>query len=77
MNQNISIILLVFLILIIIFHSRKETFGGSTGGALIQLVAKDPQDSYLIGGPRPYAPWNYGYYYYPFYSYYPYGFDFL
>ena len=42
---------------------------------ILQLVAKDPQDSYLIGGPRPYAPWSYNYYYYPFFSYYPYGFD--
>lgn len=75
MNQNYGVILLIFLILVIIFYSRSESFGGSTGGALMQLVAKDPQDSYLIGGPRPYSPWAYNYYYYPFFSYFPYGFD--
>lgn len=74
MNQNIGIILLIIVILCVVFYSRKESFG-STGGALMQLVAKDPQDSYLIGGPRPYAPWSYNYYYYPFFSHYPYGFD--
>lgn len=78
MNQNFSIILLVVLVFIVLFYKRRESFGASTGGALIQLVAKDAQDSYLIGGPRPYTPYPYYYYnYYPFFSYYPYGFDFL
>ena len=71
MNQNYGVILLIFLILFIIFYTRYEPFGGGAGGALIQLVAKDPQDAYLIGGSRPYAPWTYNYYYYPFFSYFP------
>jgi len=75
MNENIGVILLVFVILIVIFYSRSESFGGGGGGALIQLVAKGPEDSYLIGGPRPYSPWVYDYSYYPFFSYFPYGYD--
>lgn len=42
--------------------SIKETFGSSTGGALIQLMAKDQQDEYLSVG-------NYPGYYYPYFPF--------
>ena len=64
----IAVILTALVILGIFFIvTKKENFGSSSGGALIQLVAKDVQDSYLIGGPRPYYP--YPPYYYPDYPY--------
>lgn len=77
MNSTIKVILaiLVIGIFLYLFFSivDKETFKNtredysSQGGALVQLMAKDPQDSYLITGARPYYPY---YPYYPFFSYY-------
>lgn len=70
--ETAIIVLMVFIILAIAIYymTKKETFS-SQGGALIQLMAKDPQDSYLITGSRPYYP--YFPYYYPYHLYpYPY-----
>ena len=73
----IAIIILIALVILGIFYiTRKETFGSQSGGALIQLAAKDIQDSYLIGRPRPYYS-SFSSYYYPysysfFYPDYPY-----
>jgi len=66
MDQNIIIILFTILmfVLILMYSKRKENYNM---GALIQLVAKDPQDSYLTGD-----AWKY----YPPYGY-PYGYGFV
>lgn len=69
----ILVITLIALAILLILYSMsmKEKFA-SDGGALIQLVAKDAQDSYLTGSPRNYIPYYsyyYPYYYYPDYPY--------
>ena len=68
----IIIILIILAIIAILYLTRiKEHYNM---GALIQLTAKDPQDSYLTGDawkhyPRP-ALWyaNYPDTYYPYYN---------
>jgi hypothetical protein len=54
-------LLIVFLILLIVYLTSihvEEGFGASTGGALIQLYAKGPQDSYLTDNSWGYEmPW--------------------
>lgn len=58
-------ILIIAFVLIVILKNKIETF---SGGALTQLVAKGPQDRYMISNSDKYLWW----YYYPFYhSYYP------
>lgn len=50
--ENIIIIfaVLIFAVIIMTYTSTKEGMG-SSGGALIQLAAKGPQDWYLTGDP--------------------------
>ena len=48
MQSNHTIIIILVIIIIIYFMcDTKEKF--SSGGALIQLIARDPQDSHQIG----------------------------
>jgi len=76
----INILLVIFVILVIWIMScvqtcpekLMETFGSSTGGALIQLMAKDQQDDYLsVGsyGNYGYSNYNYPGYYYPYFPF--------
>ena len=66
-----NIVIIVMIIVLILYNAEKEHYGE---GALIQLVAKDPQDTYLTGDafkymyyPTLYDPY-YGYVYgYPFF----------
>lgn len=70
-----SAIILIIIVIVLLFLSAcmetcpdklKETFGSSTGGALIQLMAKDQQDNYLTGSGNDYP--GYYYPYFPFRS---------
>ena len=60
MDQNIIIIIFTVLmfVLILMYKKRQENYNM---GALIQLVAKDPQDSYLTGDAWKYYPYSYGF----------------
>ena len=63
MLPNIIIVLLVVLLILYLYKTDKEHYGE---GALIQLMAKGPQDTYLTGD-----AWQHMYYPYfdPYYSY--------
>lgn len=64
------IIIIVILCVIMLFLNKNENY---TDAVLQQLVAKDPQDTYLTGDAHVYPYYN-PYYYYPDYypNYYPY-----
>jgi len=64
----IYIILLLLVTAVIFLYKRHEGFGSSDGGALIQLYAKGPQDTYLTGDTEKYIPeYLYGIYPYGYY----------
>ena len=75
MKIIIVAVLLVIVLLILFFKNTKE---GYSPAALTQLVAKDPQDTYLTGDAwqhmyYPYSPydayvWGYPYYTWPTYG---------
>tara|TARA_Y100000780_G_scaffold205743_2_gene200950 strand:- start:2245 stop:2502 length:258 start_codon:yes stop_codon:yes gene_type:complete len=59
-------LLVIFLILLSVYLTSiqiKEGFGASTGGALIQLHARGPQDSYLTDD-----SWRFRYPYFGYYE---------
>lgn len=62
--MNILFIVIALLALLLISTRKKEKYNQ---GALIQLFAKGPQDTYLTGDAWKYIPWYYGSY--PYYSY--------
>jgi hypothetical protein len=50
----------------------SETFGSTSPGTLLQLVAQGPEDAYLTGGERPYYyPYDLDYYGPYQYTYFP------
>lgn len=58
------IVIIVIILVLIVLSTRKEGYEG----ALIQLMAKGPQDTYLTGDAWKYIPWwYYGNYPYPYY----------
>ena len=65
----LAIYIFALYILYTVIALNTEHFGSSTGGALIQLMAKDSQDNYLTGG------YNNNVYLYNgrYVPYYPYG----
>jgi len=77
MHIKYTIILIIILTILLFIYKHKE----NNTGALVQLVAKGPQDYYLTGTNSlfPYYPYypfyypNYYPFYYPYYSryYYP------
>lgn len=60
------IILLLAIIFLCIIMNSPEFF--DTAGALMQLDARDQQDTYEIGGLRRYFYNQYPFYYSPYYS---------
>ena len=48
------IAVIVIVALLIIWFMPYESFGSTSPGTLLQLVAQGPQDAYLVGGSRPY-----------------------
>lgn len=82
--NSIIVIIIVIIILFLLWKLffKEKSIEGHDSGALIQLVAKDVQDSYLTGDAWKYYPYYYPYYnpdyypydyatYYPNYYYYP------
>lgn len=70
----INVILLIIIAILLYYWNVRETFA-DTSAALEQLVARDPQDMYEIGGLSPNSIFPYYYpnaYYYP----YPYAYDY-
>lgn len=57
------ITIIVIILIIIVLLERKE---GYSAGALTQLMAKGPQDTYLTGDAWKYIPWWYYNYPYPY-----------
>ena len=71
MSGNKFILLLIILILVIWFFKKdRDVKEGISQGALTQLYAKGPMDTYLTGDAWKYIPWWYysGYYGYPYYG---------
>lgn len=62
----ITIIIFALIMMYLFFGQRKESYGD---GALIQLMAKGPQDTYLTGDAWKYMYWPYYYNAWP-YNYY-------
>jgi len=56
------IIILLLIIIIIILEMKIENW--DSGGAIIQLIAKDQQDDYLTVPSHRYYPYPWGNYYY-------------
>ena len=66
--NKIIIILIVICLIVLIFGQNRLVEGNN--GAILQLVAKGPQDTYLTGDAWKHIPWwyyNYPYYNYPYY----------
>lgn len=64
-SKTIIYIIIIIAIGLALFH--PETREDDNSGALIQLMAKDAQDTYLTGDAWKYAPfWYYGPYGYPY-----------
>ncbi len=62
--MTIDLVIIVLVTLILLFVLYKETrVEHHDSGAIIQLMAKDPQDSYLTGDAWKYYPP----YFYPYY----------
>lgn len=63
------IVAIVIVASLFLIWSQMDTIEGSNG-ALLQLVAKGPQDTYLTGDAWKYYPWPYyGSYRYPYSRY--------
>ena len=58
--MKIVIILILLLILIVMLYGNSMSLEHNDSGALIQLMAKDEQDSYLTGSYG--YDYDYGYY---------------
>lgn len=62
-------IIIAFIVFLLLYKKNIEGYGSPSGAALLQLVAKGPQDSYLTGDTNKY--WDYyGFNNYPNISYY-------
>ena len=63
MIVNTLVVIIIVALILYLFNIEKEHYGE---GALIQLMAKGPQDTYLTGDAWKYIPpYYYGYYEYP------------
>lgn len=69
MNNNVNFYIFLILISAIFIYLCKKTIEHYNLGALIQLHAKGPQDTYLTGDAWKYIPpWYYNSWWSPFYN---------
>ena len=69
--MDIAIWVVVAFVIIIIVAKLMEKQESFSNGAILQLIAKGPQDTYLTGDAWKYIPyWYYGGY--PYFDYSPY-----
>ena len=65
--MNLKLVVYIVIIVALGMYLFQEDRVEAQNGALLQLVAKGPQDTYLTGDAWKYAPWwYYGPYYYPY-----------
>ena len=70
--MNLIIVAIVAILVFLFLTKKDKTVEGISTGALIQLYAKGPQDTYLTGDAWKYSPYWFPYYYnYGWNTYYP------
>jgi len=68
-NTPVIVIGIIILIIFFIMEWRRRHIEGNSPAALIQLIAKDPLDTYLSADASKYIPWWYYRGYYPISDY--------